>query len=82
VVTQTLVVVKMDVNHQLRVGEPSADEDLVPGSGSLLDAIGIALDGIVTFLNSLAPELIGLVGMNEIGRYRGHLCLYRRVVES
>ena len=39
---QTLVVVKMDVNHQLRVGEPSTYEDLlVPGSGSLLDATGI-----------------------------------------
>jgi len=49
-VMQTLVVVKIDVIHQLRVEEPSADVDLlVPGSGGLRDAI-------------TASDLIVLVG--------------------
>lgn len=72
----------MDVNHQLRVEKPSADEDLlVPGSGGLLDVTGTSLHGIETFLNRPSPKLIGLMEMNEMGGARGHLCLYRHVVD-
>ena len=62
----------MDVNHQLRVGEPSADADLhVPGTDDLLGATGTGLDRIETFLNPLASDLIGLVRMNGWGGTRG-----------
>jgi len=67
----------MNVNHQLRVGEPSAGDDLrVLGSGGLRDATGTGLDGIRTFLNPPAPDLISLMGMNDVGRHQGRLCLY------
>jgi len=45
VVMQTLVVVEMDVIHPLRVGEPSAGDEL-HGSGDLWDATGTGLDGL------------------------------------
>lgn len=62
--------------HQLRVGEPSAGADLlVLGSGGLRDATGTGLDGIRTFLNPSAPDLIDLVGMNKTGKHQGCLCM-------
>jgi hypothetical protein len=47
----------MNVDHWLRVWEPSAgDELVVPSSGGLLDATGTGLDRIQTFLDPLAPK--------------------------
>ena len=60
-----------------RVREPSAGDELhVPGSGVLWDATGTGLDGVGTFLNPPAPDLIGLVRMNKIGKNHRCLCLY------
>jgi hypothetical protein len=47
----------MNVDHRLRVWEPSAgDELVVPGSGGLQDAICTGLDGIQTFLDPPAHK--------------------------
>ena len=57
----------MDVIHQLRVGEPSTGIDLcVPHTDDLRSATSTGLDGIGTFLNPPTPDLISLVGLNEI----------------
>jgi hypothetical protein len=47
----------MDVNHQLRVGEPSADVDLlVLGTDVLPGATGTGLDGVETFISPPTPD--------------------------
>jgi len=67
----------MDLIHQLKVGEPSANVDpRVPDRGGLRDATSTGLDRIETFLNRPAPDLIGFVAMNDVGRHQGCLCLY------
>ena len=49
--------VEMNVDHRLRVWEPSAgDELVVSGSGGLLDATGTGVDEIRTFPNPPAPK--------------------------